>query len=315
MVGGERGIMRNAAKVRGDERQLAADRVEAMDMRYGGETLDSLGTRFEQAAQAGNSEDATALASVMARRYGAGGVNRVARYLRNNVNEDNENNRELVGSLRQNLTDDSNFGNLMKNKAGDQFDMLSNGGMLNGQFGARAFTENMGGENSIVTSDADFASQSTRTLEDWLNSGPMTPQKIDRMRSLLTSDDQAVIAAFQGDPGKRQLFEQAYADATHDDSLSRAAQQEHQQKLDDAIIKIGNAAEQMSNSAGSLGNAAGQVATSAGSLGNAAGQVVNSTSGPSISIPHNTQQPTRSTPPPRPETNIGGADGVDFVSE
>ena len=326
MVGGERGILRNATKVRSDERQFAQDRAEAMDLQYGNTELGSrdegtgrysgLMGMFQNACNNGNTDDARALASVITNRYGAAGVNQIAQHLRSDErNADTAENRAIFGALRQSLTDDSNFGNTMRSKAGDVYESLSNGGVHpeRGGFGTHEFTAQMG-TSWPITSDADFASQSRGTLEAWLNGGGITPEKMDRMRSLLTSDDQSVIAALQGDPGKRELIEQAYVANGGDSSYTQAGQQQHQKDVDDAIIKIGNAASQLANSANSLGNTANSITTSANNFGNAADRITNATNNPSISIPHNTQ-PTRTTPPPRPETNIDSGSGADFVSE
>lgn len=322
MVGGERGILRNATKVRSDERQFAQDRAEAMDLQYGNTELGSrdegtgrysgLMGMFQNACNNGNTDDARALASVITNRYGAAGVNQIAQHLRSDErNADTQNNRAISAALRQSLVDDSNFGNTMRSKAGDVYESLSNGGMQGDNYvGTRPFTAHMGTDGPI-TSDADFASQSRGTLEAAINAGALTT---DRMRSLLTSDDQSVIAALQGDPGKRELIEQAYVANGGDSSYTQAGQQQHQKDVDDAIIKIGNAASQLANSANSLGNTANSITTSANNFGNAADRITNATNNPSISIPHNTQ-PTRTTPPPRPETNIDSGSGADFVSE
>lgn len=261
MMGGARGIVRTGAQVERDRQQTAQDDADAMDYRYGslglhdtttpdGQTISGLETMFQNACNAGNTEDASALARVITKRYGSNGMNVIANHLRGMDTsegapvEQRNNNRAIIGALRQTLGDDTNFANIMKSKTGDMYDMISSGGMDdNGVYRNAAYFTNRMGSSGPVTSVADWATQSGATLRAAIDSGALGAETINE---LLNSDVAEVKAALQGDPSKRDILQAAsYNQANGTNYAEGDAAREYRDKIRrDAEAEANRAKEQ-----------------------------------------------------------------------
>lgn len=245
MMGGTRGIVRTGAQVERDRQQTAQDAADAMDMRFGNESLGDLMGRFEAASDRdnGNAEDASSLARVITKRYGAAGMNAIAERLRTMDARDGGD-QAIINQLRQALNDDANFANIMKSKAGDMYDFVSNGGRDDrGNYqGAGYFTGRMGTAGP-VTGVADWATQSGATLRAAINSGALTTETINE---LLNSDVPEVKAALQGDPSKRDILQAAsYNQANGTNYAEGDAAREYRDKIRrDAEAEANRAKEQ-----------------------------------------------------------------------
>lgn len=261
MMGGSRGIVRTGAQVERDRQQTAQDDADAMDYRYGslglhdtttpdGQTISGLETMFQNACNAGNTEDASALARVITKRYGSNGMNVIANHLRGMDTsegapvEQRNNNRAIIGALRQTLGDDTNFANIMKSKTGDMYDMISSGGMDdNGVYRNAAYFTNRMGSSGPVTSVADWATQSGATLRAAIDSGALGAETINE---LLNSDVAEVKAALQGDPSKRDILQAAAYNHSNGTNLAdrEAAQRFREELQRDAEAEANRVQEQ-----------------------------------------------------------------------
>ncbi len=159
---------------------------------------------------ANNKDDLDALTNVLIQRYGPSAANGMATALDEFEHiGTNPNFRGSMETLQQTMNDNGNFSGLMKSKAPDAFQMISDAG--------RRWDANT---NSMVYEDLEWFSKNNKTAtaaKDWATaSGDTLLRAINNkvlsermLRELLTSDDPAVKSGLQSEDGKREKLEAA----------------------------------------------------------------------------------------------------------
>lgn len=200
---------------------------------YEDSNLSELSARWNRAFDDNNKDELNALTNVMITRYGAGAAKDIADSLAKKdlnqvdssgkVTQTSENARKSMSVLRKNMNENSSFANSMRSKAGDAFQMISDGGGtgLNSR-GDRLYgnLSHFSGDNKIVTSDKDWATQSSSALQRAIDSGTLKEGDIDR---LLKSEDPSIKSSLLSDKNKLDVLQAAKYNWSHPQSAASSS--------------------------------------------------------------------------------------------
>ena len=172
--------------------------------------MDGLLAMWDEAFDSNNERDLETLTNLLDQRYGAAAAGKIGERLARKTDMASNSNRQAsMQTLRQTMTNNTNFAGNMRNKASDAFQMIQEGGRTYDENGRETGYANLDyfSENNGVSANArDWSTQSAATLQRAINTGKLKEEDI---RGLLNSTDPSIQSGLLSDSGKRDVLQAA----------------------------------------------------------------------------------------------------------